>query len=284
METDNKNIDGINCIDSENTNENVNMVVSEKKLPTKIFIIPYRDRIFQKTHFTIYMKYILEDLDPDDYEIYFSHQCDKRPFNRGGTKNIGFLAVKNKYPEDYKKMTFIFNDIDTIPLVKNILNYNTTPGVVKHYYGFNFALGGIFSIRGADFERVNGFPGFWGWGMEDNTIQERILSAGMKIDRSNFFPLGCQEINQHLDRPYRMIANKDSTRMKQKIPDGLNTIRNLKYTINGEMINITSFENSIDLAKEQFYKQNMAETTDVQYDILGKMQTQNRFRMSNMIR
>ncbi len=48
--------------------------------------------------------------------------------------------------------------------------------------------------------------------------------------------------------------------------------------------NITSFENSIDLAKEQFYKQNMAETTDVQYDILGKMQTQNRFRMSNMIR
>ena len=40
------------------------------------------------------MTFILED--DDDYEIYFAHQCDNRNFNRGGTKNIGFLALKEK--------------------------------------------------------------------------------------------------------------------------------------------------------------------------------------------
>ena len=62
-----------------------------------------------------------------------------------------------------------------------------------------------------------------------------------------------------------------------------NTINSwCRYTIDGDMINISAFDNSIDLAKEQFYKQNMAETTSVQYDLIGRMQKQNRFSMSNM--
>jgi carbamoyltransferase len=83
------------------------------------------------------MSFILEDC--DDYEIYFSHQCDARTFNRGATKNIGFLAIKEKYPDDYKNITFIFNDVDTIPFYK-IFDYETPEGVVKHYYGFKYDL------------------------------------------------------------------------------------------------------------------------------------------------
>ena len=225
-------------------------------IPSKIFIIPYRNRCHEKTHFSVYMKYILEDLDPNEYEIYFSHQCDNRPFNRGGMKNIGFLAMKDKYPNHYKNITFIFNDIDTIPCKKDTLNYDTTQGVVKHFYGFTFALGGIFSITGEDFEKCNGFPGLWGWGIEDNTMQYRVLQNNIKIDRSVFYTIGSSQIIQILDKPYRLIADKDASR--RNCNDGLNTIKNLNYNIENEYINVTSFTNSMDPNLEEFYQKDIS--------------------------
>ena len=131
--------------------------------PKILFIVPYRDRKEHKQFFMKYMEFIMEDYKKEDYEIYFVHQCDKQPFNRGGMKNIGFLAMRNKYPDDYKNITFVFHDVDTLPYTKNLLPYETTKGNIKHFYGYQFALGGIFSIIGGDFEIVNGFPNMWGW-------------------------------------------------------------------------------------------------------------------------
>ena len=62
--------------------------------PKIIFIVPYRDRKEHKQFFTKYMEFILEDYLKEDYEIYFSHQCDDRSFNRGAVKNIGFIATR----------------------------------------------------------------------------------------------------------------------------------------------------------------------------------------------
>jgi hypothetical protein len=220
------------------------------------------------------MSFILEDC--TDYEIYFSHQCDSRTFNRGATKNIGFLAIKEKYPDHYKDITFIFNDVDTIPFYK-IFDYETTTGVVKHYYGFKYALGGIVVIKGSDLEKTNGYPCFWGWGMEDNSLQKRCDRLGLKIDRSIFYEIGSPQILQLFDGISRIISKKDPWRMEHDNGiDGIRTITNLKYNISSKsenpndnifivdnprifIINIATFGTHIKFELDNFYNYDLRE-------------------------
>ena len=213
--------------------------IDETKLdivPSVVFIVPYRNRHQHKMFFLTYLTSILpENL---KYEIYFSHQCDIRSFNRGATKNIGFIAVKNKYPEHYRNITFVFNDIDTIPFTY-LFDYQTTAGIVKHFYGFTYALGGIVSITGKDLEKINGYPNFWGWGMEDNVLQKRCEKYDIIIDRSNFYKIGNQNIIHLFDGVSRIINQKDPYRATHDNGiDGISTIHGLKFTINYESDNL----------------------------------------------
>jgi hypothetical protein len=246
----------------------------EVKIPKRVFIVPYRNRVQHKFFFSKYMSFILEDC--DDYEIYFSHQCDARTFNRGATKNIGFIAVKNKYPEHYKDITFIFNDVDTLPFNK-IFDYQTTHGVVKHYYGFKYALGGIVVMKGADFEKINGYPCFWGWGMEDNALQKRCDGYGLTVDRNIFYNIGSPEILQLFDGISRIISRKDPWRGEYDNGiDGIRTITDLKYNIDSKsdnpndnifsvhnprinIINIATFLTHIPFGSEEYYTYDLRE-------------------------
>ena len=247
---------------------------NEVKIPKRVFIVPYRNRIQHKFFFSKYMSFILEN--DEDYEIYFTHQCDARTFNRGAIKDIGFMAVKNKYPQHYKDITFIFNDVDTIPFTK-IFDYETSHGVVKHYYGFKYALGGIVVMKGADFEKTNGFPCFWGWGMEDNALQKRCDAVGLKIDRSVFYNIGSPEILQLFDGISRIISKKDPWRGENDNGvDGLRTISELKYTIDDKsenpndniftvhnnkimFINVLTFITHIQFGSEEYYNYDLRE-------------------------
>jgi len=246
-----------------------------EKVPEIVFIVPYRNRIQHKYFFSNYMPSIMKDYN-DNYEIYFSHQCDARSFNRGGTKNIGFLAVKAKYPNAYKDITFVFNDIDTLPFT-NIFDYKTKHGIVKHFYGFQYALGGIVSITGSDFEKTNGFPSFWGWGMEDNVLQMRCEKVGLKIDRSQFYPIGSPDILQFFDGVSRLINRKDPWRATNDNGiDGVRTIHKLEYTIDTEsknpldnihvvvsdkifIINIETFMTAIRFEHDNYYEYDLRE-------------------------
>ena len=238
---------------------NVPSVPSLPNVPKVVFIIPYRDRVEHKEFFTVYMKHVLEDIPKTNYEIYFVEQKNTLPFNRGAMKNIGFLALKYKYPNDYKNITFVFNDVDTVPYSKNVIDYDTTPGIVKHFYGFKFALGGIFSIKGEDFERTNGFPNFWAWGGEDNYMQKRVEYAGLYIDRSIFFNILDKHILQLCDGVKRLICRKEAaTVVNMTTSDGLVTIRNLNYEFKDEYINVYNFQTMRDPRMLRFEQQDIA--------------------------
>jgi hypothetical protein len=190
------------------------------------------------------MKYILEDYDPSTYDIIFSHQNNNLPFNRGAMKNIGFLYAKEKYP-NYKDINFIFNDIDTLPYRKGLLDYRVTKGEVKHYYGFTFALGGIFSIKGGDFEKIDGFPNLWSWGYEDNVMQERALNNKININRSQFYPIFNSNILHILDQYSKNVSLKNKSMYEGKtISDGISTLNNVTYQFNNStnMLDVTTFD------------------------------------------
>lgn len=256
----------------------------QKKILIKmkvIFVVPYRNRPQHKFFFVKHMSFLLEDFNKEDYEIVFVHQCDARNFNRGAMKNIGFLACKEKYPDTYQDITFVFHDIDTLPFHK-LFDYSTTDNIVKHYYGFDTALGGIFAIKGKDFEKSKGFPNYWGWGMEDTCFQNRCLANGIDIDRSKFYEIGNPNILQFFDGVNRLVSTRDFHRMQSdNVKDGLHSIHRLQYEIvedgkslnpednkflfsllnNVKIINVTNFITLNRVEREDYYTYDLRDPT-----------------------
>lgn len=239
---------------------------NSETIPKIIFIVPYREREPQLNHFKHYMKYILEDIPDDDYKIFFIYQNDSKPFNRGAIKNIGFIAIKNKYPLHYKDITLVFNDIDTMPAFKNQLDYTTKSRTIKHFYGYKNTLGGILSITGKDFEVINGFLNLWGWGLEDNSLYDRAQYYNILIDRSNFY--------NHDDIRIINIKNINTNKIysKQQIwrasiynKTGINTIKNLIYKFDKNMIIVNNFETEVNPLNDNYYEDIPKKITEVDY-------------------
>lgn len=217
----------------------------DNNIPSLIFIVPYRDR---KQHLEWYrekMTPILSEMPKGSYKTLVIHQKDNRSFNRGAIKNIGFLITKRMYPDSYKNMTLVFNDVDTVPSEPGIIDYHTTHGTIKHFYGFTFTLGGIFSITGFDYERINGFPNYWSWGYEDNLIQMRAERAGIHIDRSVFYQanLASSKIIQYSHSPIRTFNRDDYRRFVRRENQGINVIHGIIYEYNetDDMYDVTQF-------------------------------------------
>lgn len=240
--------------------------------PKIVFIVPYRDRANNLNVFRVMMTHVLEDHDPCSFEVFFAHQDDTRPFNRGGIKNAGFMAVRDRYPNTYRDITFVFNDVDTVPSMKGLLPYETVRGVIKHFYGVKFALGGIFSITGHDFELINGFPCYWSWGYEDNVLNTRALKCGLTIDRSVFFNIGDSAILQTVDSYVKAVNRRHKEEMRNDDgSDGVSSITNVQYRFEkasddaaspmvGSFIHVSEFEPSHRVEHERI----------MNYDLINK--------------
>lgn len=255
--------------------------------PKFVFLVPYRDREPQKFFFENYMTYLMEDYEEGrDYLLYFVEQGDSRPFNRGAMKNIGFAAVRDLYPDAYREMIFIFNDVDVVPYKKGVVRLDVArPGVIGHHYGFRFALGGIVSISGADFERLNGFANYWSWGFEDNLLQNRAQRAGIRIDRSNFFELNDMRIihvndgnNKTLNRNYMYELVLD------KGDNGLRTVSNLEYRVDEEAhtVRVLCFDVEYSPWQGKFEKYDVRNGRDLRAPISKEMMLANARNGNNL--
>lgn len=246
-------------------------------IPNTIFIVPQKNRPTHKQEFIKYFNRIVDEnnnLNRDTTQLFFINQNDKRPFNRGGIKNIGFLIVKNLYPDNYKNITIIFHDIDSLPLDSNLLNYNTEHGTIYHYYGFDYVLGGMFSIKASDFELIKGFPNFWGWAFEDNAILDRAISNNINIDRTNFFDYKTDKILRLNDENKDHISNlklinkrEFSIYNNKEKMDDLTDIKNLIYekNIHNDFINIIDFDvNNFETGR--MYKNEEFQVINYKYD------------------
>ena len=87
-------------------------------------------------------------------------------------------------------------------------------------------MGGILTIFGEDFEKINGFPCFWSWGFEDNVLQKRVLSNNMEIDRSEFYDIQSKEVLHFFDGYERNISIENINRTKNcSKNDGISSLK-----------------------------------------------------------
>ena len=119
-----------------------------------------------------------------DYCILVVEQADQNFFNKALLMNAGALE-SNRFG-DFN--CFIFHDVDMLPEVAE-LDYSCranpthlSPSVSKFFYNLNYGtdFGGVVALTKLQFEHVNGYSNrFWGWGAEDDEMNQRIYSSGL---------------------------------------------------------------------------------------------------------
>lgn len=151
-------------------------------------IIPYRDNPIENREY--HKNFFIENTVPllkkclNEVEIIFVIQDEKGPFNRGALINAAFKEI-NGNSEDI----FITHDIDINPYIKTINKYyksNINYGCIQGIYTSAWdTLGGIIKFKERDFKILNGFNNlFWGWGGEDNDLQNRANFANFWIQKN----------------------------------------------------------------------------------------------------
>jgi hypothetical protein len=181
-------------------NRKMKRIKNQDTDPNVYILVPHRNRADQLEIFEIVMKNNLV-MYPHMAMIFIEQNSlgdgdEQLPFNKGALLNIGFLYLKQKFPQTYSTFTIVMHDLDVI--LSNSLDlgqlFSTATGTIRHVFGFDFCLGGIVVINAIDFENMNGYPMIWGWGCEDNGLQDRAKLHHIAIDRNKKSFLNANEL------------------------------------------------------------------------------------------
>lgn len=147
--------------------------------------VPYRNREEHLIQFVPGVKEYLNSQGIEDYCIYFGHQADNLPFNRGMTKNI---AARYAFEDgcDY----IAWHDIDMIPEIGGGANYScpgkypvhiaTSISQMDYKLEYSEYFGGVVLFTKAQVEKINGYSNeYWEWGMEDDDLFWRCYLEGL---------------------------------------------------------------------------------------------------------
>ena len=167
-----------------------------------LLIVPYRDRDSHLKVFTYNIHKFLQK-QHRSYCILISEQKDKGSFNRAKLMNTAAISgldfyynVRKFYPDCY-----IFSDVDLLPenlknlygclrstaihLADKIDKFNYTTQFIA---GPTFSSGGAIAIHRLHYEGVNGHPNwYWGWGIEDHDMANRLRKPDINIFQSSKF-------------------------------------------------------------------------------------------------
>ena len=111
--------------------------------------------------------------------------------------------------------------------------------MVRHAIGLPHEnLGGVCCFWKEDFERVNGFPNYWGWGIEDVTLRCRVHDARIPIDETNIVDLNditkCEmpSHKRNLKKEEQSATqNKELHHQERRSGDIRNGIQTLEYQV-----------------------------------------------------
>lgn len=192
-----------------------------------IIIIPYRNR---NAHLEAFIEKVVPVFQKvlKSFKVVIVEQEEGKLFNRGALLNIGY--------EEYKaKGEWFFNhDVDVYPnaacVEKYYLNQTDT---INGFYGIITppcdTLGTVIKFSNKEFAKCNGYPNnFWGWGVEDKALQNRVELANIPIRKifyhdspelSEWFEIRNDIDDRIKDREFQMKTHFEYDTFKY-LPDG----------------------------------------------------------------
>lgn len=183
-------------------------------------IIPYRNR---EDHLKIFLKEFPNRINIEDFQIIIVEQFEDKMFNRGKLINVGFDYINLKC--DY----ICFHDVDMIPVSADYSYTNIPVHMATNCSQFNKKLpypdyyGGVNLMSNENYIKINGFCNdFWGWGVEDDDLLDRVRKSGYKLER---------RVGYYASLPHQKSPSNRNDNLKKfyskydKTTEGLNSVK-----------------------------------------------------------